>query len=164
MIVFKVPKPAQEEDDSNQILTVQMSSDGSSIDFLNNSTSAFNGDNGHLLHQSGGEPVAGPSGYLPTPSNIDDNFDPGQPIPLTVNTVNVSDDATIKAENRVAATNPAPARTSSRKSSRKSERSKIEDKNFKRGQYANYGPALRAEIAKYASNHGNQVIKESLMS
>jgi len=143
-------------------MTVQMSSDGSSIDFLNNPTSNFNGDN--LLHHSGGEPVAGPSGYLPTPSHIDDNFDPGQPIPLTVNSANVADDAKNKKKSRDATTNPAQARTTSRKSSRKIERTKDEDKNFKRGQYANYGPALRAEIAKYASNHGNQVFEESFIN
>lgn len=38
----------------------------------------------------------------------------------------------------------------------------IISKQSKRGQYAAYGPILRGEIAKFASNHSNQVKKLNL--
>ena len=127
-----------------------MSNDGTSLEIFNATPMTSQGDL-QLLKTSSQqqiiEPVAGSS--FMTSSDLD----LCQPMPLTIDSVTSHDVKTV-------------VKKSSRQSSRKVVKKTVQDKTFKRGQYANYGPALRAEIAKFASTHGNQVkiLLHSLLS
>ncbi len=129
--------------ESSAIMTVQISSDGID-DFLSHDFSTTD-DHGQL--KNGGQDNAGHEMLQPAAGSSSDL----QPIPLTVES---SSSEKVKKPIRKPASKSAKT---ARKSGRKVRTKAVEDKSFKRGQYANYGPALRAEIAKFASTHGNQV-------
>ena len=64
---------------------------------------------------------------------------------------------TVSREASIEGVNLSPVKLKRRKTGTKVTRDKKQlERRSKRGQYANYSPNLRAEIAKYAANHGNQ--------
>lgn len=64
---------------------------------------------------------------------------------------------TVSREASIEGVNLSPVKLKRRKTGTKATRDKKQlERRSKRGQYANYSPDLRAEIAKYATNHGNQ--------
>lgn len=73
------------------------------------------------------------------------------PLPLTVSRSNPAQDGQVEG------VNPGPVKLKRRTIGTQKQGKKVEhQRRGKRGQYANYDPALRAEIAKFAMDHGNQ--------
>ena len=77
------------------------------------------------------------------------------PLPLTVGSSRYNDanDDVTPEDNVIDGVNSSPIKLKRR--SVPKIKSKLE-KRSRRGHYANYGPALRCQIAKYALDHSNQ--------